>query len=109
MQQQTTEKENATSTTQNIANETHKQDSNLVENIPLENGFVIRRRDKQWFTTLGDTKITELTENYSAQLEQIDELNWKVLINVMIHVFRTMKIKDDIDKMADKPYTLDSL
>lgn len=100
MSQQTSNKANATLDTQDSLKETHKQDSNLVETIPLENGFIVRRHDKKWFTTLGDTVITEPTDNYNGQLEQLDDLNYKVLINIFTQVYKALKKLEETDRMT---------
>lgn len=99
MQKQTGQKESVTLNTQSPAKETDKENS-LTNNIPLENGFVIRRRDEKWFTTLGDTQITKPTDNYNGQLEQIDEINYELIVKIIIHVIRSMKQIDTIDRMT---------
>lgn len=130
MQQQTGSKENATLNIQSHVNETDKENysnktlkdlhpdlnepnattkaihEKLVENIPLENGFTVRRRDNKWFTTLGDTIITKPTEKYTEQLTQIDEINYELIIKIIIHVINTTK---KLDKLTNKPYETESL
>lgn len=100
MQQQTSHKEDVTSSTQDKSNGTLNKDLNLVETIPLENGFIVRRHDKKWFTTLGDTVITEPTDNYNGQLEQLDDLNYKVLINIFTQVYKALKKLEETDRMT---------
>lgn len=106
MQEQNGTKEDVTLNTQNSVEETHNNDY-LSDEVKLANGLIIRRRNDKWFTTLGDTIISEPTKTYSEQLKQIDEINYELLIKMMVHVNKVMnKVQD---KKAKTPYETESL
>lgn len=95
----TTQPDNKPSTSQNNTEETHNKDY-LTESIPLENGLTIRKIEDQWATTLGNTILTEKTNDYNGQLKQIDEINYKLIINIAIHVARTIYDQIEIAKIT---------
>lgn len=102
MQQQTSEKANATSSTQDRLNETHNNASNLAENIPLDSGLVIRRRDDKWFTTLGDTTVTKPTTTKEEQIEQLETDQYSIMIKIAIHVYKSMRDQDHYNANKDR-------
>lgn len=90
-QQQTLQQDLKNYTTQNNTEETHKQESNLAENKPLNNGLVIRyRHDRGWFTTLGDTVVTEFSQTEQEQITQLEEDYYKVVQKIAIHIYKVM-------------------
>lgn len=94
MQPQNGTKENATSNTQNNAEET-LNNGYLAENRQIENTpFVLRRREKGYFLTIGDTRITEPTETEQETLNRLKEEKWIIIAAMIVHVVKILKEND---------------
>lgn len=113
MQQRNGQKENATSNTQNNANETHNKDSNLVKRKQIEGTpfHIIKNitdNDKErYFLVMGDYRITEPTETEKETLDKLVTEYWKIVINVI--AIATQTALEVHDKKTQQPYELESL
>lgn len=103
MQQPNGTRESVTSNTQNNAGET-LNNGYLAENRQIENTpFVLRRREKGYFLTIGDTRITEPTETEQETLDRLTKEEWIIIAAMIVHVVKILKENDIVThhKMAD--------
>lgn len=95
MQTQTGKKGNVTLNTQNNVEETHSEDSNLVEVKKIEGTpFTIVKTERGYFLAFGQHRLTEPMETEAIATHQLIEKGWDITTQVIaIIVEKTWEIK----------------
>lgn len=83
MSQSTTFKQQELLSTQNNAEETHKQQSTLVEREPIDKTpfWLITNQDGS-FITLGEYRITEVKKDKAEALDELRNNEWNIIMHM---------------------------
>lgn len=97
MQKQTLEKANATSHTQNSAEETHNKNSTLATTKKIEGSpfCIVYKEDIGHFLALGDYRLTEPMKTEEEVLEYSINNNWNLITTLVAAIVdKYNKIKE---------------